>query len=131
LRQAIAPAQRALSEARNRVSQEAQASERAAMKRDTSGEALTRAEADLAIVNETLAMIAPEGPAEDEAALETRLAEARTMVAEARTAEIEARGRLTDITRGREQAAARRDGLERDIKTWSGRITATEERVAR
>ena len=131
LRQAIAPAQRALSDARNRVSQEAQASERAAMKRDTSGEALTRAEADLAIVNETLAMIAPEGPAEDEAALETRLAEARTMVAEARTAEIEARGRLTDITRGREQAAARRDGLERDIKTWSGRITATEERVAR
>jgi len=131
LRQAIAPAQRALSEARNRVSQEAQASERAAMKRDTSGEALTRAEADLAIVNETLAMIAPEGPAEDETALETRLAEARTMVAEARTAEIEARGRLTDITRGREQAAARRDGLERDIKTWSGRITATEERVAR
>ncbi|MEE2921935.1 MAG: chromosome segregation protein SMC [Pseudomonadota bacterium] len=130
-RQAIAPAQRALSEARNRVSQESQASERAAMKRDTSGEALTRAEADLAIVNETLAMIAPDGPAEDESALETRLAEARTMVAEARTEEIEARGRLTDITRGREQAAARRDGLERDIKTWTGRIAATEERVAR
>ena len=131
LRQAIAPAQRALSEARNRVSQEAQASERAAMKRDTSGEALTRAESDLAIVNETLAMISPEGPAEDESALEARLAEARTMVAEARTEEVEARGRLTDITRGREQAAARREGLERDIKTWSGRIASAEERVGR
>ena len=130
-RQAIAPAQRALSEARNKVSQEAQASERAAMKRDTSGEALTRAEADLAIVNETLAMISPEGPAEDEAELQTRLADARTMVAEARTEEVEARGRLTDITRGREQAAARREGLERDIKTWSTRITSAEERLAR
>ncbi|CAN0499761.1 unnamed protein product, partial [Scytosiphon promiscuus] len=51
LRQAIAPAQRALSEARNRVSQEAQASGRAAMKRATSGEGLTRAEGDVAIVN--------------------------------------------------------------------------------
>ena len=101
------------------------------MKRDTSGEALTRAESDLAIVNETLAMISPEGPAEDESALEARLAEARTMVAEARTEEIEARGRLTDITRGREQAAARREGLERDIKTWSGRIASAEERVGR
>ena len=130
-RQAIAPAQRALSEARNKVSQEAQASERAAMKRDTSGEALTRAEADLAIVNETLAMISPEGPAEDEAELQTRLTDARTMVAEARTEEVEARGRLTDITRGREQAAARREGLERDIKTWSARITSAEERLAR
>ncbi|MAN46249.1 MAG: chromosome segregation protein SMC [Alphaproteobacteria bacterium] len=130
-RQAIAPAQRALSDARNKVSQEAQASERAAMKRDTSGEALTRAEADLAIVNETLAMISPEGPAEDEAALQTRLADARTMVAEARAEEIEARGRLTDITRGREQAAARREGLERDIKTWTARITSAEERLAR
>ena len=77
LRQAIAPAQRALNEARTRVSQEAQASERAAMKRDTSGEALTRAEADLAIVNETLAMMAPSGPAEDEGSLEQRLADAR------------------------------------------------------
>ncbi|KCZ47986.1 chromosome segregation protein SMC [Hyphomonas pacifica] len=130
-RQAIAPAQRALSDARNKVSQEAQASERAAMKRDTSGEALTRAEADLAIVNETLAMISPEGPAEDEVALQTRLADARTMVAEARAEEVEARGRLTDITRGREQAAARREGLERDIKTWTARITSAEERLAR
>lgn len=131
LRQTIAPAQRTLNEARNRVSQEAQVSERAAMKRDTSGEALARAEADLAVVNETLAMMSPEHPADNESALETRLADARTMVAEARAEEIEARGRLTDITRGREQAVARRDGLERDIKTWTGRISATADRIAR
>ncbi|MEO1964999.1 MAG: chromosome segregation protein SMC, partial [Hyphomonas sp.] len=66
-----------------------------------------------------------------ESQLETRLAEARTAVAEARSAEIEARGRLTDITRGREQAAARRQGLERDVETWTSRIAAAAERVGR
>jgi chromosome segregation protein len=131
LRANIAPAQRALSETRSAVSVAAQASERAAMKRDTAGEALVRAESELSIVNEALAMIGPQDSRDTESALETRLAEARTAVAEARNEEIEARGRLTDITRGREAAAARRLGLERDVHSWTTRITAAAERMER
>jgi chromosome segregation protein len=131
LRASIAPAQRALSETRSAVSVAAQASERAAMKRDTAGEALVRAESELSIVNEALAMIGPQDSRDTESALETRLAEARAAVAEARNEEIEARGRLTDITRGREAAAARRLGLERDVQSWTTRITAAAERMER
>ncbi len=127
----VAPAQRALSMARSTVTEAAQASERAAMKRDTAGEALSRAESELSIVNENLALIAPSDSREQESQLEARLAEARATVAESRTAEVEARGRLTDITRGREQAAARRQGLERDVQTWTSRIAAASERVGR
>ena len=127
----VAPAQRTLNEARSTVTEASQASERAAMKRDTAGEALARAESELSIVGENLALIAPQDTSESESQLETRLAEARTAVAEARTAEVEARGRLTDITRGREAAAARRQGLERDVASWTARITATAERIGR
>jgi len=131
LRANIAPAQRTLSETRSAVSTAAQASERAAMKRDTAGEALVRAESELSIVNEALAMIGPQDSRDTESALETRLAEARAAVAEARNEEIEARGRLTDITRGREAAAARRFGLERDVQSWTTRIAAAAERMER
>ncbi|MEZ6012587.1 MAG: chromosome segregation protein SMC [Hyphomonas sp.] len=131
LRAAVAPAQRALNEARTAVTDAAQNSERAAMKRDTVGEALTRAESELSIVNEALAILSPQDRSDNEHALEARLAEARTAVAEARTAEVEARGRLTDITRGREAAAARRQGLDRDVQNWTARITAAAERIGR
>ncbi|MCA8901779.1 MAG: chromosome segregation protein SMC, partial [Hyphomonas sp.] len=130
-RSRVAPAQKALNDARAQVSEASQVSERAAMKRDTAGEALTRAESELSVVNEALALLAPQETAEVEARIATTLAEARTAVAEARAAEVEARGRLTDITRGREQAAARRQGLERDIQSWTARIAATAERVGR
>ncbi|MEZ5998872.1 MAG: chromosome segregation protein SMC, partial [Hyphomonas sp.] len=130
-RAAVAPAQQALNRARADVADASQVSERAAMKRDTAGEALTRAESELAVVNEALALIAPQETADAESAIATKLAEARTAVAEARTAEVEARGRLTDITRGREQAAARRQGLERDVQSWTQRIAATAERLER
>ena len=129
LRQAIAPAQRTLSDARNAANQAAQASERAAIKRDSAGEALTRAQADLAAVTETLAISHGEDTSAREQALETQLANARTALAEARTGEVEARGRLTDITRGREQAIARREGLERDVKSWTTRIGAVADRI--
>ena len=131
LRAAVAPAQRMLNDARRAVTEASQASERAAMKRDTAGEALARAESELSVVDEALAVIAPQDSRETESQLEARLAEARTAVAEARSAEIEARGRLTDITRGREQAAARRQGLERDVQSWTARITAASERIER
>ena len=131
LRQTIAPAQRSLSEARTRVTEASQASERAAMKRDTAGEALARANADLAVVKEALSLMSPQSSAEEEATLEERLTEARMSVTRARDAEIEARGQLTDITRGREQAANRRAGLERDVETWTTRAIAAGDRVER
>ncbi|MBU2143566.1 MAG: chromosome segregation protein SMC [Alphaproteobacteria bacterium] len=131
LRQTIAPAQRSLSEARTRVTEASQASERAAMKRDTAGEALGRANADLAVVKEALSLMSPQSSAEEESTLEARLTEARMGVTKARDAEIEARGQLTDITRGREQAANRRAGLERDVETWTTRAIAAGDRVER
>ncbi|MEH6411172.1 MAG: chromosome segregation protein SMC, partial [Hyphomonas sp.] len=131
LRQAIAPSQRALSEARTRVTEASQASERAAMKRDTTGEALDRAKADLAVVKEALSLMSPQSSADEEASLESRLTQARIRVTEARDDEIESRGRLTDITRGREQATARRAGLERDVETWTTRAIAAGDRVER
>ncbi|KCZ93322.1 chromosome segregation protein SMC [Hyphomonas johnsonii] len=129
LRTQIAPAQRALSQARSQVSEAAQASERAAMKRDNAGEALVRAKADLAVVHEALSLISPQSSATEESALEAELTQARIRVTEARDAEIESRGQLTDITRGREQAAARRAGLERDLQTWTTRAVAAADRV--
>ena len=131
LRQTIAPAQRSLSEAHTRVTEASQASERAAMKRDTAGEALARANADLAVVKEALSLMSPQSSAEEESTLEARLTEARMGVTRARDAEIEARGQLTDITRGREQAANRRAGLERDVETWTTRAIAAGDRVER
>ena len=84
LRQAIAPSQRALSEARTRVTEASQASERAAMKRDSTGEALDRAKADLAVVKEALSLMSPQSSADEEASLESRLTQARIRVTEAR-----------------------------------------------
>ncbi len=131
LRQTIAPAQARLSAGRARVSESAQASERAAMKRDSSGEALARAEAELATVVQALALLSPPSGAADDSLIEAAVQSARIEVAQAREEEIEARGRLTDITRGREQAIARRDALTRDSETWSQRAASAAERLER
>lgn len=127
----ISPAQQALNNALSAVASAAQASERAAMKRDSSGEALARAESEFAIVSEALSIAMPQSTAEEEQQLERTLSDARTAVAEARDAEVEARGRLTDLTRGREQAIARREGLQRDIETWTQRAFSAGDRISR
>lgn len=131
MRQDVSPAQRALSEARSTVASAAQAAERAAMKRDSGGEALARAEADLAAITEALAIAAPQSSADQESELENALSAARDLVTEARSEEMEARGRLTDLTRGREQAVARREGFERDVETWTQRAFAAGDRISR
>jgi len=129
LRNAIGPASRALNEARSTAQSAAQSSERAAMKRDASGEALSRVETDLRIATEALALIDPVGEAGDDEMLEAQLQTARTDVNTAREAETEARGRLTDLTRGREQAEKRRDGLTRDLEEWQRRTQAATGRL--
>lgn len=131
LRSAIAPASATLKHARSLSAEALQASERAAMKRDAGGEALSRSEIELAAVRDALAQLGPDTDKPDEHSLEAALAQAREAVAEARMNETEARGRLTDLTRGREQAEARRAGLERDAETWTGRAEAAATRLQR
>ncbi len=118
-----------LADIRARAAEAKQALDRAAMKRESAEAALTRAETDLRAVDETLALLAGDVGDDELPRLETALAEDRAAVAEARKAESEARGQLNDLTRGREQAKARRDGLERDLAAWLKRASASAERM--
>ena len=130
LRQFIAPAQRTLTDARAAAIEATQANERTLMKREAGTEALTRAEADLSSIVEMLALAAPGGSTEEDAALEAAVAAAREVLNMARAAETEARGQLADLLRGREQAAARRAALARDVEAWTTRLASAEERLA-
>lgn len=130
VRQLVAPAQRALTEARAAAIEATQANERAVMKREAGSEALTRAETELASIVEMLSLAAPDAGAPDDSALETALEEAREKLAAAREAETEARGQLADLLRGREQAAARRAALTRDVEAWTQRLASADERLA-
>ena len=130
LRQFIAPAQRTLTDARAAAIEATQANERTLMKREAGTEALTRAKADLSSIVEMLALAAPGGSTEEDAALEAAVAAAREVLNMARAAETEARGQLADLLRGREQAAARRAALARDVEAWTTRLASAEERLA-
>ena len=55
---------------------------------------------------------------------------AREVLTGARAAETEARGQLADLLRGREQAAARRAALARDVEAWTVRLSSADERLA-
>lgn len=125
----VAPLSNALNDARTALATATQSSERAAMRRDSASEALTRAENDLHAVNDAIALMDPDAETGDEARLEEELETARAALTKAREAEVDARGLLTDLTRGREQAAARRDGLTRDVDRWTARAVASAERL--
>ncbi|MEE9380062.1 MAG: chromosome segregation protein SMC, partial [Hyphomonadaceae bacterium] len=128
-RNEVQPLSKELRDANSEASRAAQEAERADMKRDASKEALGRVEADLRSVSEALALITSPGDAEDDQTLEVQLGEARTSVNEAREAETEMRGRLTDLTHGREQAEKRRSGLTRDVEEWTRRTGASATRL--
>ncbi|PKP83437.1 MAG: chromosome segregation protein SMC [Alphaproteobacteria bacterium HGW-Alphaproteobacteria-18] len=130
VRQLIGPAQKALSEARAFAAEEIQAAERASLRRDTGNEALTRAESELTAIAEAMSFATPLA-ADEEATLEAALSAARNDLTAARAAETESRGHLTDLTRGREQAAARRGALARDIDNWTARLASADERLSR
>ncbi len=129
LRQGVQPASRHLNETRAAAQSAEQALERAAMKRESSNEALARVDADLRAVIEALALIDPDNDTGNEAELETELQNAKDALGQAREAETEARGLLNDLTRNREQAIKRRDGLTRDLEDWKRRVTASDERM--
>jgi chromosome segregation protein len=129
MRQLTGPAQRSLSDARARAAEEAQASERAALRREAGSSALSRAEAELAAITETPGLAEAGAPAE-EATLEAALGAAREILAAARLAETEARGRLSDLTRQQEQLAVRRARLAEEITSWSARRNQSAARLA-
>jgi len=130
LRQFIAPAQRTLTDAHAAAIEATQANERTVMKREAGTEALARAETDLAAIAEMLALATPGAGAGEEAALEEALGLARETLAAARISETDSRGALADLTRGREQAAARRAALARDVEAWTMRVASADERLA-
>ena len=130
VRQLVGPAQKALSDARAFAAEEVQAAERASLRRDTGNDALARAESELAAIAEAMSFATPLAAGE-EASLEVALSAARNELTAARAAETESRGRLTDLTRGREQAAARRAALQRDLDSWTARLASADERLAR
>jgi len=130
LRQFIAPAQRTLTDARAAAIDATQANERTQRTREAGTEALARAETDLVAVAEMLALATPGAGAEEDTALEQALAGARETLAGARAAETEVRGQLADLLRGREQAAARRAALARDVEAWQARLASAGERLA-
>lgn len=130
VRQFIAPAQRALTDARAAAIEATQAHERTVLKREAGSEALQRAEADLVSVSEMLTLAVPGAGAEEETRLEAALTDAREGLSRARAAETQARGELADLLRGREQSAGRRAALARDVEAWTTRLASAEERLA-
>jgi len=122
-------ASKALNDARLNLAQIRQASDHAAMKYEAAQTALVRVEADLRHASEALSLVSGENEA-DTGALEADLLAARAHLAKCREDEIEARGHLTDLTRGREQAIVRRQGLARDLAEWTRRASAAAERRA-
>ena len=125
----VAPAGQALNAVRKAAAEARQALERASVKHDSVREAATRIRGDLALARETLATTDPVQAEGGFEALEERLQTARAAVQASREAETEARGRLTDLTHGREQAEKRRAGLERDLQTWTSRKASAEARL--
>ena len=123
-RAAVPNLSKALNEARRETAGAKQASDHAGMKREAAQTALLRVEADLRHASQALTIVSADNEQESIAKLEADLAGARDRLAQARDAEIEARGQLTDLTRGREQALARRTGLMRDLQEWTRRRDA-------
>ena len=128
-RQQVSPKAGELNRARSVTAAARQASERADVRRESAAEALARVEADLRGVEEALSVISIGGNEDDHAESEAALQTARETLARARSHETECRGRLADITRNREQAIARREGFQRDVERWTGRLANSEARL--
>ena len=119
-----------LDTARRETARALQAFENAQIRRESAQSALDRAQSDFRFATEAMATanIAPEDTGQD--ALEADLTSKRADLAKARQNEMDLRGALADLTRGREQATIRRDGLLRDVAEWTRRIDATQTRHA-
>ena len=128
-RRTLNEASTALDRARRELAAALQSSDQASLKANSVRENLARVEADLEIAIEAFDTAAKPQNTEILAELEQKLAAARTQLTTARDAETEARGRLTDLTRNRQQAMSRREALEKDVERWAGRLDAGATRV--
>ncbi|MEM9939005.1 MAG: chromosome segregation protein SMC [Pseudomonadota bacterium] len=118
-----------LDQARRSLAVAIQNRDKAGVQSDAVRENLTRVEAELAIATDAFrTAVRPENK-DAISELQLKLDQKRTALRLAREHETEARGRLTDLTRNREQAMARRTALERDVDRWAGRLEASGTRV--
>ncbi|MEM7767500.1 MAG: chromosome segregation protein SMC, partial [Pseudomonadota bacterium] len=99
---------------------------------ETASANLARVETELKTADQAVRDATPSGGTlADLSELEQALTVAREALSAAREGETEARGRLTDLTRNREQAQKRRAGLERDVATWRDRHGAADARIGK
>ncbi|MEM0984666.1 MAG: AAA family ATPase [Pseudomonadota bacterium] len=128
----LAPLAQSLSDTRRALAAAEQAMERASLKRETATANLARAQAERQTADQAVRDATPTGGSiTDLSGLQDALELARSELSSAREAETEARGRLTDLTRNRDEARKRRAGFERDVATWLERINAADARLAR
>ena len=128
-RKQVSPKSGELNRARSATATARQEFERADVKRESANEALARVESDLRGVEESLSLVSIGGDDNELERLETIAQAARAALTEAREHETECRGRLTDITRNREQAIARREGFEKDVERWTNRLASSQARL--
>ncbi|GAB5459680.1 MAG: chromosome segregation protein SMC [Henriciella sp.] len=129
LRSKLSQATETLDHARRKLASAMQSSDRATLQADSVRQNLTRVEADLQIAVEAFDTAARPENSGDLEALEQSRTDANETLAKARDAETEARGRLTDLTRNRQQAMARREALEADVARWTSRLMSGATRV--
>ncbi|MEL7108779.1 MAG: chromosome segregation protein SMC, partial [Pseudomonadota bacterium] len=128
-RRSVQEATQRLDTARRNLASAKQQADRASLKADAAKESLARVESDLAIATEAYQTAAKPENTEVLGTLEREVFESREQLSTARARETECRGRLTDLTRNRQQAMARRDALEKDVERWDGRLQASATRV--
>lgn len=129
LRQSVKLQASELDQARRELAALSQTHDQAALKARGIEDNLQRVEADLSIATEAFETVARPENQNSLAELEQAQARAREDLAAARDHETEARGRLTDLTRNRQQAMARREALEKDVERWTGRLASGTARV--
>ncbi|MBR9835129.1 MAG: chromosome segregation protein SMC, partial [Alphaproteobacteria bacterium] len=129
LRQSVKLQASELDQARRELAALSQTHDQAALKARGIEDNLQRVEADLSIASEAFETVARPENQNSLVELEQAQARAREDLAAARDNETEARGRLTDLTRNRQQAMARREALEKDVERWTGRLASGTARV--
>ncbi len=125
----LSAARTQLDSTRRTLANHEQEGNRSALKAESIRDNLSRVQAEYHIALEALQTAAQPSDQEDLPQLEAAVDQTRLKLQTARENETEARGRLTDLTRNRQQAMARRGALEQDVDRWEKRLLASTERV--
>ncbi len=128
-RQQLRTAGQAQDSARDILADLARKNDQIALRSHALADQLSRSQADL---DDTLNNLRLVGTGVDDGVIATladRLERRRKVLNDARHAETEARGQLTDLTRNRQQAIARRAAVEDDVTRWTRHIEAGTARL--